>query len=237
MEPLGILSGTLSLKGMEKIKKLEMRSLENEFGRSIVYLGEGLAFIPRHGHDPHRYIPPHLINHQANMKALKDIGVKEVIAVNSTGSLKKMLKPGMLLVPDDYIMPAGGPTIYKDRAVHITPRLSGEVRRKLLEAAQDCGIDVQDGGIYWQTKGPRLETKAEIAMMTQFADVVGMTMASEAVIAQELDLEYASLCSVDNYAHGIDDSELTLERIVLHAERNTEAVEKIMKRYMERRGQ
>jgi 5'-methylthioadenosine phosphorylase len=113
------------------------------------------------------------------------------------------------------------------------PALNAEVRRKWLEAARECAVEVIDGGIYWQTAGPRLETRAEIAMMSQFADLVGMTMASEAIIAQELELPYASLCSVDNYAHGLEDKELTMEKILWHARRNTETILQILTRYLE----
>ena len=91
-----------------------------------------------------------------------------------------------------------------------------------MAAARDCGINVVNGGVYWQTKGPRFETKAEIRMMSQFADLVGMTMASEAVIAQELGLSYASLCSVDNYANGLGERELTVDEILQHARRNAD---------------
>jgi 5'-methylthioadenosine phosphorylase len=89
-----------------------------------------------------------------------------------------------------------------------------------------------DSGIYWQSAGPRLETRAEIAMISQFADIVGMTMASEAVVAQELDIRYASLCSVDNYAHGIEDKELTMQKILSHARLNAAAIEQILTDYV-----
>jgi purine nucleoside phosphorylase len=85
-----------------------------------------------------------------------------------------------------------------------------------------------------KTAGPRLETRAEITMMAQFADLVGMTMASEAIIAQELEIPYASLCSVDNFAHGLADSELTMEKILWHARRNAETILRILTRYLER---
>jgi len=235
MKRLGIISGTLSLRGKGLVENLESRVMENEFGRVIVFVGERIVFIPRHGSDPNRHILPHRVNHAANMKALKDLSIDEVIAVNSTGSLKKRIKPGMLVVPDDFIMPAGGPTVFSDRPVHITPRLNEEVRRKWMDAARDCHMEVLNGGVYWETRGPRFETRAEIAMMAQYADVVGMTMASEAVIAQELEMAYASLCSVDNYAHGLDDKELTLEKILWHARRNAEVIVKIISRYVERR--
>ena len=233
MKPLGIISGTISTQGKGIFADLHEETVETRFGRTQVFHSAEIAYIPRHGTDPHRHILPHLVDHRSNLQALKDLGVEEVLGVNSTGSLKRRLKPGMLVVPDDYIMPAAGPTVIEEKPVHITPVLNAEVRRKWLEAARECAIEVVDGGTYWQTAGPRLETRAEIAMMSQFADLVGMTMAGEAIIAQELELSYASLCSVDNYAHGLEDKELTMEKILRHARRNAEAILKILTRYRE----
>ncbi|MBE9547145.1 MAG: MTAP family purine nucleoside phosphorylase [Proteobacteria bacterium] len=235
MKPLGIISGTIFLHGKGVFANLEEKLVENEFGKAIVFVSNTVAFIPRHGKDIKKHILPHLVNHQANMQALKDLGVEEVVGINSTGSLKMRLKPGMLVVPDDFIKLSGGPTIFSTKPVHITPVLSEEVRQKWLEAAHDCGIDVVNGGVYWQTSGPRLETKAEIRMISMFADLVGMTMASEAVIAEELDMSYAALCSVDNYGHGLQEKELTMEKILWHARRNVEAIVRIITRYIERR--
>ena len=120
----------------------------------------------------------------------------------------------------------------REKSVPIVPVLSAEVRRKWLEAARDCDLDCVDGGIYWQTVGPRFETRAEIAMISQFADLVGMTMASEAVIAQELEIPFAPLCSVDNYAHGLEEKGLTLEKILRHAQQNADAILRILTRYI-----
>jgi 5'-methylthioadenosine phosphorylase len=234
VKPLGIISGTLSMQGKGIFAEAKEETVRTPFGSATVFRTKDCAFIPRHGGDPQCHILPHLVNHRANLQALRELGVVEVLAVNSTGSLKRRLKPGMLVVPDDFIMPMPGPTVIADKPVHITPALSGDVRRKWLEAARDCAIEVIDGGIYWQTAGPRLETRAEIAMMSQFADLVGMTMASEAIVAQELGLPYASLCSVDNYAHGLEEKELTMEKILWHARRNTEAILQVLTRYRER---
>jgi len=232
MKPLGIISGTVFLQGKGIFADLREETRETQFGPALVLRSTEVAFIPRHGKDPHRHILPHLINHQANLQALKDLGVEQVLGVNSTGSLKRRLKPGMIVVPDDYLMLAAGPTVVREKPVHITPALNAEVRRRLLEAARVCAIEVIDGGTYWQTAGPRFETRAEIAMMSPFADLVGMTMASEAIISQELDLSYASLCSVDNYAHGLEDKELTMEKILWHARQNAETILRILTRYL-----
>lgn len=233
MKSLGIISGTLFMQGKGIFADLREETVETQFGQASLCCSGDVAFIPRHGKDPHRHILPHLVNHRANLQALKNLGVGEILGVNSTGSLKMRLKPGMLVVPDDYIMPTPGPTVVPEKPIHITPVLNAGVRRKCLAAARECAIEMVDGGIYWQTAGPRLETRAEVAMMSQFADLVGMTMASEAIIAQELGLPYASLCSVDNYAHGLEDKELTMEKILWHARRNAETILQILNRYRE----
>jgi len=235
MEHLGIIAGTVFREKSEVFASLTERMMENEFGQATVFLSDTVAFIPRHGKDRRCYILPHLINHQANLKALKDLGVREVIGINSTGSLKRGLKPGTLVVPHDFIMLSGTPTIFSGKPIHIAPTLSENLRQRLIETAVECGFDVVREGIYWQTRGPRLETKAEIAMMSQFADLVGMTMASEAVVAKELAISYAALCSVDNYSHGLGERELTMEEISQHSSRNAEAMIEIIAKYMERR--
>ena len=234
MKLTGIISSTV-LQDSEFFKNLEKRTMENEFGKAIVLVSDTVAYIPRHGEDPEHHILPHLVNYRANLKALKDLGVEEVISTNSTGSLKRHLKPGMFVVPDDFIVLSGGPTIFDTKPVHITPILSEEVRQRWIEAAYDCGIDVINGGVYWQTAGPRLETIAEIKMMSMFADLVGMTMGSEAVVARELDLRYASLCSVDNYGHGLVEKPLIMEEILEGGRRHAEAIVRIVTRYIERR--
>jgi len=234
MQAIGIISGTLFLGEKGIFAGWEERAVETEYGHALLFLSQQVVFIPRHGDDPDRHILPHEINHRANLKAMKDLGVSEVISINSTGSLKKTLKPGMIVIPDDFIVLFGTPTTIHTKARHLTPALSVDVRRRWLQAAGDCHIEAVDGGTYWQTSGPRLETKAEIAMMSGFADLVGMTMASEAVIAQELDLPYGALCSVDNYAHGLSERPLAMKEILTFARKNAESIRRILERYLER---
>jgi len=175
------------------------------------HAGVSVAFLPRHGKD-HR-IPPHKLNHRANLWALKEIGVTHVIGTSSTGSLKKTIHPGSFVVPDDFVGFWDIPTFYDDRVVHATPSLDPSVRTALSEAAKGAKAFVRDRGVYVQTTGPRLETRAEIGFFKSIGDVVGMTMASEATLASELGLPYASLCTVDNFAHGIVDEPLSFEQI------------------------
>jgi 5'-methylthioadenosine phosphorylase len=230
---IGIIAGTVFLQEKGIFSGWEERIVENEYGRARVFLSPGAILIPRHGNDPRSHILPHEINHRANLRALKDLGTREVISVNSTGSLKTSIKPGMMVVPDDFILLAGPPGTIQSRPVHLTPGFSEEVRKRWIRAAREVGVDVITSGTYWQTTGPRLETRAEIRMMAQFADLVGMTMASEAVIAQELGLPYGALCSADNYANGLADTPLTMEEILEHSRKNSEKARTITEAYIE----
>lgn len=232
MKPVGIISGTIPLHEEGFFKELKETSVENMFGSALVFISEKVAFIPRHGIDAQNGIPPHRINHRANLMALQETGVEEVIGINSTGSLKRDIAPGMIVIPDDYISLSDVPTIFDDRAVHITPMLSKKIREKLIGTAGQLEIPVKERGVYWQTSGPRLETKAEIRMMSQFADIVGMTVASEATIAQEMGLAYAAVCSVDNYAHGLLETPLEAEKIAQGARRNIRTILKIIEGYI-----
>ncbi|MDH7500161.1 MAG: MTAP family purine nucleoside phosphorylase [candidate division NC10 bacterium] len=231
---IGIIAGANFMPA--GLEKAEQTKVETRYGDpSDDFLlsplgGREIAFLPRHGS---QRMPPHRINYRANISALKILGASQVIGINSAGSLKREIPPGTVLIPHDFLCPWQILTIHEDRAVHITPALNAELRAVLVRAAAASGIQFRDGGIYIQTMGPRLETKAEVAMIAQFGDVVGMTMAHEATLCQELGLAYASICSVDNYAHGIIDEPLREEEIARRARENAAQIEKGLIRALE----
>ncbi|PKN77007.1 MAG: 6-oxopurine nucleoside phosphorylase [Deltaproteobacteria bacterium HGW-Deltaproteobacteria-10] len=229
---LGIISGTIIMERSDLLVNYRRETVKNDFGTSLALVSDKIVLIPRHGNDPQEHILPHFINHRANLKALKDLGASEVVGINSTGSLKTHLCPGMIVIPDDFIALTATPTIYQNKAVHVTPSLDENVRQKLIGAANNCQIPVVEKGIYWQTPGPRLETKAETRMMANYADIVGMTMASEAVIALELNLPYASACSIDNFGNGIMDKPLGMDEIIAGARKNADLMIRLLQSYL-----
>ena len=232
MSLVGVISTTLVMERSVLLKNARPEKIKTEFGEALIYQTDKVALVLRHGNDPHRHVLPHMINHRANIKALKDAGVAEIVGINSTGSLKKELTPGIIVIPDDFITLTATPTIFKDSVAHITPGLNEKVRQKLIKAAKGCSFHVVEKATYWQTRGPRLETKAEIRMMANFADIVGMTMANEAVIATELELPYASACSVDNFGHGLLDNPLSLEEIMAGTRRNADLMIRLLESYL-----
>jgi len=231
---LGIIAGgNFSPQGMEIT---EQKVVETPFGAPSDHFAIGrrgkrtIAFLSRHGPQG---IPPHRINHRANVYALKKLDVTEVIGVNSVGSLKEEISPGWVVIPHDYFSPWAVPTFYEEQVVHITPALDAVLRERLIRAAQDAGVAFAPEGIYVQTIGPRLETRAEIAVLKNFGHVVGMTMAHEATLCQEVELSYASICSVDNYCHGISETPLTEKEIVRQAKKNGVTINKVVMNLIE----
>ena len=186
------------------------KKIETERGKVMVFVKNDWVFLPRHG--PDKTISPHRINQAANISSLKELGVSAIFSINSTGSLKLAITPQDFLVVDDYFC-LSPKTFYDERIVHIVPELDFRLRKIIIEVARKAELNPIDGGVYVQTRGPRLETKAEIRFLQTIGDVVGMTMADEATISQELGIPYASLCSVDNYCNGIIDKPLTLEEM------------------------
>jgi 5'-methylthioadenosine phosphorylase len=233
MERVGVLAGAIMMERSSLIQKGSQERIRNQYGEVTAVITGQMVFIIRHGHDPAEYILPHQINHHANLQALKDLGVTDVVGINSTGSLRKDLRPGMIVVPDDFITFTATPTIHQNKAVHITPSLNESVRQRLIAAAKDCKLDVVETGTYWQVTGPRLETRTEIRMMAHFADVVGMTMANEAVIALEMDLPYASACSIDNFGNGLIQKPLSMEEIIAGTRKNADMMMRLLERYVE----
>ena len=185
--------------------------------------GTKVAFIARHGRG--HAIPPHRVNHRANLWALKNAGVTGILATSSVGSLKQAIRPGTFVVPHDYVAFWSVPTFFDDEVRHVTPAMDDRLRKVLVAAARKAKARVSARGVYVQATGPRLETKAEVSFFRKLGDVVGMTIASEATLAAELDLPYAAICSVDNYCHGLSARPLTYEQIVATQQRNVAATE------------
>ncbi|MEZ5078839.1 MAG: MTAP family purine nucleoside phosphorylase [Solirubrobacterales bacterium] len=173
----------------------------------------GAAIVQRHGAPGSPYVLPHRIDHEANLRRLVEQGCDRVLAVASVGSLRPELGVGSLVCPDDFIALHLETSIYDDERAHTAPGFDPRWRREVFEAWREGGQELRDGGVYWQTLGPRFETPAEIRMIAPHADLVGMTIAGECVIAGELGLDYAAVCVVDNLGNGIGEAEVSLEQI------------------------
>jgi len=162
----------------------------------------GAAIVQRHD-SSEEYVLPHQIDHAANLRPLVEQGCDRVLAIGSVGSLKAELGVGSLVCPDDFVALHLGLSIFADQRAHTAPAFDARWRAEVIDAWRAGGTAPHDGGVYWQTIGPRFETPAEIRLIAPHADVVGMTIASECIVAGELGLDYAALCMVDNLANGL----------------------------------
>jgi 5'-methylthioadenosine phosphorylase len=173
----------------------------------------GAAVVQRHGATD-AFVLPHEIDYPAILRPLVDQGCDRVLAIASVGSLRTDLPVGTFVCPDDFIALHVGLSVFADTRAHTAPGFAPRWRREVVASwgAED-GETAVDGGVYWQTIGPRFETPAEIRMIAPHADLVGMTIASECVVAGELGLEYAAICVVDNLANGLAEGELSVEEM------------------------
>ncbi len=181
--------------------------------------GTELWFLPRHGTG--HGIPPHRVDYRANLRALKDCGVERVVGLGAVGGIGGAYGPRVLAVPDQIIDYTYGraQSFYdgdQNEVLHIdfTRPYCEDLRQALLRAARDCELDVEDGGTYGATQGPRLETAAEIRRLERDGcDLVGMTGMPEAALARELGLCYACFAFVVNWAAGKASGEIRMEEI------------------------
>ncbi|MEW6590835.1 MAG: S-methyl-5'-thioinosine phosphorylase [Pseudomonadota bacterium] len=211
---LGIIGGTglTQLANLEITHRQVARTPYGEPSGALTFgriCGQEVIFLARHGYG--HTIPPHEVNYRANLWALKDQGVDRVVSVATVGGIHPELIPGMLVIPDQIIDYTHGraSTFFAangDKPVtHLdfTYPYCAAMRASLLQAAQRAGIRLRDGGVYAAVQGPRLETAAEINRLERDgADMVGMTGMPEAYLARELELCYAAVGAVVNYAAG-----------------------------------
>lgn len=203
---------------------LRQEQVETAFGTvevDVVALpsGEEVAFLARHGKG--HSVPPHRINYRANLKALQQLGVEQVLATAAVGSLNANLPSGTLVLVEDFLdATRQRPLTFFEgedgNVQHVgmeEPYCPG-LRAQVLSQARRSGEHVAESGVYVCTEGPRFETAAEIRMYRNWgADVVGMTNVPEVVLARELGLCYATLCLVVNMATGMEKSPITSEEI------------------------
>ena len=189
------------------------------------------VLINRHGYGfP---LPPHSINYRANIRALADLGFRDVVSLNSVGSLKRDLPPGTFVSCSDYVGLQQGPATFFDTelkggapgiANNLIPRLVGELAPE---------FKIHTGKVYVQMRGPRFETKAEIRVVQHWGDVVGMTAAHEADLSTEAGLNYNSLALIDNYANGLEGTEIDFARFKDLVKENQAKVNRLFERMLE----
>jgi 5'-methylthioinosine phosphorylase len=231
-------SGLYNFPGLENAAR---HSLDTPYGPAsgdvVVgdFAGRRIAFLARHGES--HSVPPHRVNYRANLWALHALGARRVIGVNAVGGIRADMGPRVIVVPDQIIdYTHGRYTSFCDvdgaevKHIDFSEPYTESLRQDLLASAQRAGVVVIGGGCYGATQGPRLETRAEIARMKRDGcDLVGMTGMPEATLARELELDYACLALVANFAAGCgDEAEISIDEIFAHLAAATAEVPRIL---------
>lgn len=224
MATLAIIGGTglTQLAGLTLTRREEVSTPYGNPSAPLVYgelAGRALVFLARHGEQ--HTIPPHQINYCANLWALKQAGIEQIIAVAAVGGIRDDMGPAVVAVPDQIIDYTHGRrnTFFEGELEHVTHidfswPYHPILRAELLAAGLNAGVALVDGGTYGCTQGPRLETAAEIARMERDGcALVGMTGMPEAALARELELDYVCLAVVANWAAGKTQAVITMDDI------------------------
>ncbi|WP_292367565.1 MTAP family purine nucleoside phosphorylase [Methanoregula sp. UBA64] len=222
---LGIIGGTSLL--FSTLPELKKETVATPFGSAEILNGE-IVMLMRHQFGR----PPHRINYRANLAALALAGVDRIVAFGSSGSLKAAIPPGTVLIPTDYMSVTDIPSIHDHKIEHVMPELPRAFAEELSRTVPEARL----GGVYVQTRGPRIETVAEVAALAKVADVVGMTVASEATLACELKMDFAALCTIDNYANGLGKDVLSFDHILSTAKENCQRTEETLGAIIEKMG-
>lgn len=230
-------SGLYEIEGLRNVTRVPVRTPFGAPSDAIV-LGEldgvRIAFLSRHGRG-HR-ISPAEINYRANIYALKSLGVRRVISVSAVGSMKESIKPGDIVLPDQFI------DLTKQRAstffeggivahVGFAEPVCGGLSASLFEGAQSIGASVHRNGVYICIEGPQFSTKGESRLYRQWGvSVIGMTNMPEAKLAREAELCYATVALVTDYDCWHETEEpVTVEAILATLRKNVVLAKQLLR--------
>ena len=240
MTKLAIIGGT-GLTKLNDLTTIKRDKLTTPYGSPSADFITGelnqkeFIFLARHG-NPHT-IAPHKINYRANIWGLKQLGIEQIIAVAAVGGITEEMAPAHIAIPDQIVDYSHDRrhTFFEDEnhpVTHIdfTYPYSQKLRAALIGAAAKANINISPIGTYGCTQGPRLETAAEINRMERDGcDVVGMTGMPEAALAKELDMDYAAISVIANWAAGKTDGEITMAEIEQHLHAGMANVAQLLK--------
>src|SRR5436190_9787326 len=227
---VAFISGT-SIVNSNLFAAWDVRKIATPYGE-VTYKAKGeFALINRHGYAfP---LPPHSINYRANIQALADLGFEDIVSLNSVGSLKKDLPPGTFVSCSDYVGLQQGPATFFDNELRGgAPGIANNLIPK-LSAGLVPEFQIHAGKVYVQMRGPRFETKAEIRVVKDWGDVIGMTAAHEADLCTEANLRYNSLALIDNYANGLEGTEIDFAKFKELVKDNQARVNRLFARLLE----
>jgi len=220
-DQLAIIGGSQAYRLLEtkKLAGERIPPIKTPFGESqpifrLSLGGQDVLFMSRHGERTYSVAAP-WVNYRANIWALKELDVGRIVSWSGPGAIDESLQVGQFVLPDDLIDET------KRRAysffegtgwgfVRQNPVFCPDLRDSINETMEELGLSCRQGGTYVCTEGPRLETPAEIRKFKLLGgDMVGMTLVPEVFLAKELEMCYAPMCYITNYAEGVREREFT----------------------------
>ena len=189
--------------------------METPFGESQPVLevpggDRKILFMSRHGAKGYRIAAP-WVNYRANIWALKELGATQIVSWSGPGAIDETLRIGQFVLPDDLIdeTRARAHSFFEGGGygfVRQNPVFCPTLRETIGGVMSELGLHCRSGGTYVCTEGPRLETPAEVRKFKLLGgDMIGMTLAPEVFLAKELEMCYAPICYVTNFAEGVRD--------------------------------
>jgi 5'-methylthioadenosine phosphorylase len=228
---IAIIGGS-GLYGMAGLSNIEEKRVNTPYGAPSDALilgtlhGQRVAFLPRHGRG--HVLSPSDIPYQANIYALKSIGIKYIIAVSACGSLREDFAPGHIVIPDqliDFTKNRQNSFFNSGLVAHLSAAhpFSPELSRALATAVRTAGGTLHEGGDFITIEGPRFSTKGESNLFRQWGmSIIGMTTSPEAFLAAEAEIAYTVMAHITDYDVWHENEEpVTVERVIRVLNQNT----------------
>jgi 5'-methylthioadenosine phosphorylase len=238
MVKIGIIGGS-GLDDPQLLTNYEEKEVETKYGKPSSKIvcgkikGVDVCILARHGKK--HEIPPHIVNYRANIAALKILGCTHILATSAVGSLKEKIKPGDLVFPNQFIdfTKQRKNTFYDEigevKHIEMAEPFSNELRKILIDAAEELGFEKHDFATIVVIEGPRFSTKAESFMFRNFADIIGMTSVPECSLAKELEIPYQTIAmSTDYDCWKKDEEPVTFEMILKRMSENAHKVKQLL---------
>ncbi len=240
MAKVGVIGGS----GLYQIDgvtiKEDVTIIDTPFGPPSGHFMEGeldgveVVFLARHGQGHH--IPPSRVNYRANIFEMKRLGVDAILSVSAVGSLREEMKPLDFVVPDQYVdrTTKRESSFFDEHIVaHVSlaDPVSPELASILVDSCKEVGVDVHEKGTYVNMEGPQFSSRAESKLYRSWGmDIIGMTNFTEAKLAREAEISYATLAAVTDYdCWHSGHEEVTVEMIIEYLNKNVENAKKILK--------